>query len=52
MENYSYFIENKALFGSYPSQETIEILEKEGVRYFVDLTLSNLSRISVSNDIY
>ena len=41
MENYSYFIENKALFGSYPSQETIEILEKEGVCYFVDLTCYN-----------
>ena len=41
MENYSYFIENKALFGSYPTQDTIEILEKEGVRNFVDLTCYN-----------
>lgn len=38
MEKCSYFIENKGLFGSYPSQETVDILEKEGVRYFVDLT--------------
>ena len=37
--NYScYFFEDKCLFGSYPTQKQIEILEKNGVRIFVDLT--------------
>ena len=34
----SYFIKNKALFGSYPSQDDIKELEELGVRYFIDLT--------------
>lgn len=34
----SYFIKDKALFGSYPTQQSVEELEQEGVRYFVDLT--------------
>lgn len=34
----SFFIEDKALFGCYPSQEDVNDLEKKGVRYFVDLT--------------
>lgn len=38
MERCSFFIKDKALFGSYPSQESVEILETNGVRYFVDLT--------------
>jgi len=41
MNNTSYFINNKALFGSYPSQESINILEEHGVRYFIDLTMNN-----------
>ena len=41
MYNCSYFIENKALFGSFPSQDEVDILEKMGVRFFVDLTLSS-----------
>ena len=37
--NYScYFFEDKCLFGSYPTQKQVEILEKNGVRIFVDLT--------------
>jgi predicted NAD-dependent protein-ADP-ribosyltransferase YbiA (DUF1768 family) len=38
MDKCSFFIPNKALFGSFPTQETVEALEKEGVRYFIDLT--------------
>jgi ribA/ribD-fused uncharacterized protein len=38
METSSYFIPNKALFGSMPDQKRTEILEEIGVRYFVDLT--------------
>ena len=38
METSSYFIKNKALFGSYPSQETMEDLILIGVNTFVDLT--------------
>lgn len=38
MERCSYFIEHKALFGSFPDQHTVDALEREGVRYFIDLT--------------
>ena len=38
MNNCSYFIKDKALFGSFPTQESVDELEREGVRYFVDLT--------------
>ena len=38
MDKCSYFIENKALFGSSPSQETADELEQMGVKYFIDLT--------------
>lgn len=41
MDTCSYFIINKALFGSSPTQEIVESLEKMGVRYFVDLTVPN-----------
>jgi predicted NAD-dependent protein-ADP-ribosyltransferase YbiA (DUF1768 family) len=34
----SYFVENVALFGSYPSQIDVDEFEQMGVRYFVDLT--------------
>lgn len=46
MENCSYFLNNKAYFGSYPTQENIDILEEHGVRTFVDLTFSNESKIT------
>jgi predicted NAD-dependent protein-ADP-ribosyltransferase YbiA (DUF1768 family) len=38
MQNSSYFIENRALFGCYPKQSDVDELEREGVRYFVNLT--------------
>lgn len=38
MEKCSYFIPDKALFGSFPDQKTVEELEELGVRYFIDLT--------------
>jgi predicted NAD-dependent protein-ADP-ribosyltransferase YbiA (DUF1768 family)/protein-tyrosine phosphatase len=38
MERCSYFIENKALFGSYPTQETVNYLQSIGVVCFIDLT--------------
>ena len=38
MERTSEFVKNKALFGSYPLQENVSILEQHGVRYFIDLT--------------
>ena len=38
MEKSSYFIENRAMFGSFPTQDSVNLLEKEGVRFFVNLT--------------
>jgi ribA/ribD-fused uncharacterized protein len=38
MNNCSFFIKDKALFGSSPSQESVEELEENGVKYFIDLT--------------
>lgn len=38
MDTCSYFIVDKALFGCYPTNESIKLLENEGVRYFIDLT--------------
>jgi len=38
MERSSYFIQNMALFGSYPTQESVRTLEEHGVRHFIDLT--------------
>lgn len=38
MNHCSYFIKDKAMFGSFPTQESVNELEQEGVRYFVDLT--------------
>jgi len=38
METSSYFIPQKALFGSMPNQQRAEILENLGVVYFIDLT--------------
>lgn len=46
MDRCSYFIKDKALFGSYPMcQEDVDILETNGVRYFVDLTCPTESKI-------
>jgi len=38
MDNCSFFIKNKAIFGSFPSQNSVHELEELGVRYFIDLT--------------
>ena len=38
MDNASFFIKNRALFGSFPTQESVDELEKNGVRYFINLT--------------
>lgn len=40
-ENSTYFIENKALFGPYPTKEDVQYLESIGVVYFIDLTEMN-----------
>lgn len=45
MDNCSYFIKDKAIFGSYPTQESVNELELEGVKYFVDLTDENDTKI-------
>lgn len=46
MDKASYFIKDKALFGSFPTQEAVEELENEGIRYFVDLTHHDESKIT------
>ena len=45
MDHTSCFIENTALFGGFPTQESVNILENEGVRYFLNLTRPNEKRI-------
>ena len=45
MDNCSYFIKDKAIFGSYPTQDSVNELELEGVKYFVDLTDENDTKI-------
>ena len=37
MNKSSYFIENKARFGSYPTQESVKELEENGVKYFMSI---------------
>ena len=46
MERSSYFIKDRGLFGSFPTQEAVEELEKMGVRYFVNLTHSHERKIT------
>ena len=38
MDDASYFVKNKALFGGYPIQRAVEEYENNGVRYFINLT--------------
>uniref|UniRef100_A0A6C0LSZ0 Tyrosine specific protein phosphatases domain-containing protein n=1 Tax=viral metagenome TaxID=1070528 RepID=A0A6C0LSZ0_9ZZZZ len=45
MENCSYFIKDKGLFGSHPSNEDVTMLEGIGVKVFVDLTYENEKKI-------
>lgn len=46
MNNSSYFIKNRGLFGSYPTQASVKELEQVGVRHFVNLTCDGEKRIS------
>jgi|TARA_B100001059_G_C17838497_1_gene590100 ribA/ribD-fused uncharacterized protein len=46
MERSSYFIKDRAMFGSFPTQEAVEELEKNGVRNFVNLTRSHERKIT------
>ena len=45
MDRCSYFIKDIALFGSYPCQNTVKLLESKGVEYFVNLTYPTESKI-------
>lgn len=46
MENASFFIEDKALFGSFPTQTQVNKLEDIGVVHFVNLTHPNETKIT------
>ena len=46
METSSFFIEGKAMFGSYPTQESVDVLEEKGVRCFVNLTHDDETKIT------
>lgn len=52
MDRCSYFVTNKALFGSYPTQRAVEELESHGVRYFIDLTSPGESKITPYRTLY
>ena len=45
MESSSYFIKDKAMFGSFPTQQSVNELEREGVKHFVDLTFHDEKKI-------
>jgi ribA/ribD-fused uncharacterized protein len=45
MDHCSYFIKDRALFGSFPTQDSVNELEKEGVKYFINLTHSHEKKI-------
>jgi hypothetical protein len=46
MDRCSFFVPKKALFGCFPTQEDVYELENNGVRYFIDLTNNNESKIT------
>ena len=46
MNQCSYFIKDKAMFGCFPTQQSIEELEQEGVKFFLDLTQPEETKIS------
>jgi hypothetical protein len=46
MERSSYFIKDRAMFGSFPSQKDVDELESNGVKYFVNLTHADEKKIS------
>lgn len=45
MDRSSEFLKGKGLFGSYPTQDSVKELEKNGVRYFFDLTCKGEKKI-------
>ena len=45
MKKTSEFIKGKAFFGGYPTQETVNLFEDLGVKYFVNLTCQGEKRI-------
>jgi hypothetical protein len=51
MNQASFFIEKKALFGGYPNHCQILELQREGVKWFIDLTHSNEKNIKVYSDL-
>ena len=46
MDKSSYFIKDKAIFGSFPTQEAVNELERKGVRYFINLTCDYEKKIT------
>ena len=52
MDKSSYFIKDRAMFGSFPTQEAVDELEIQGVRYFINLTNCNESKITHYKIIY
>ena len=46
MNQCSYFIKDKAMFGCFPTQQSIEELEQEGVKFFLDLTQPEETKIT------
>jgi len=52
MDNSSYFIKNKALFGSFPNKESVEELENNGIKYFINLTEADEKKITPYNTSY
>lgn len=46
MNQCSYFIKDKAMFGCFPTQQSIEELEQEGVKFFLDLTYPEETKIT------
>ena len=45
MDTSSFFIKDKAIFGCFPTQDSVIELEKQGVRYFIDLTDTHETKI-------
>ena len=46
MNRSSYFIKDRAMFGSFPTQDDVNELEEMGVRYFVNLTCDYEKKIT------
>jgi ribA/ribD-fused uncharacterized protein len=46
MNRSSYFIKDRAMFGSFPKQEDVNELENNGVKFFVDLTNKEEKKIT------